>query len=764
MISPLLLFLYFILIIILTVFLHHIIQQSKSKKVKELLAESHNLISVSKDILCILSPNWFILQVNPSFEKILSYDRMEIINQNFSIILSPDEKDNFLTIRKSLASQERLKFTTKLISKEGEEKWISWYAFFDKHSLKIYAAGRDITNENLFLQQLQQSEERARKQFKSIPIPTYTWKRQGNDYVLVDYNDMVFRMTKGEVQNHIGIRASELLKNNYQVLRDMDYCYITRRPVHKEIDFYVEEDHTKLSYITNYAFVSPDSVMIHMEDVTEKKNIETKLKNNEEKYRALFNTSTDAIILFDLDGKIIDCNNASSNLFAYQHEELIGITVNQLFDSKQNTSLDTRIITNAEEFVLQFIAQSSIDGFIEIACKKKDNSLFPAEIQTQYITFKKDKIVLLYARDISERKKLEDELKESSARLQIAFESLPFDFWFVDNELRVLMQSNRSKELWGNILDKTLYEVDLPDEIKDSWAKDCKYVLTGEKLMHEVRYNYPTKKIFYQMIVPLEIDNEIKGLLGINIDFTQSRLREEELKKYSIDLERVNQELKSFAYIVSHDLKAPLRAITTIVDWLVTDYTDKLDDEGKSFLSLLDNRANRMHDLIDGILRYSKAGRDNKDAEMVNTVYLVNDLCQMLIIPDNINVEVDENLPTFEIDKVQLEQVFQNLISNAIKFIDKEHGLITVKYIKNEIEHIFAVEDNGPGIDEKYFDKIFNIFQTLKPRDEFESTGVGLSIVKKIIENLDGKVWLESKIGEGTTFYFSIPKQNNKNQ
>ena len=129
-------------------------------------------------------------------------------------------------------------------------------------------------------------------------------------------------------------------------------------------------------------------------------------------------------------------------------------------------------------------------------------------------------------------------------------------------------------------------------------------------------------------------------------------------------------------------MKAPLRAITTIVDWLVTDYTDKLDDEGKSFLSLLDNRANRMHDLIDGILRYSKAGRDNKDAEMVNTVYLVNDLCQMLIIPDNINVEVDENLPTFEIDKVQLEQVFQNLISNAIKFIDKEHGLITVKYIK----------------------------------------------------------------------------------
>ena len=237
----------------------------------------------------------------------------------------------------------------------------------------------------------------------------------------------------------------------------MDYCYITRRPVHKEIDFYVEEDHTKLSYITNYAFVSPDSVMIHMEDVTEKKNIETKLKNNEEKYRALFNTSTDAIILFDLDGKIIDCNNAEP-ISLYQHEELIGITVNQLFDSKQNTSLDTRIITNAEEFVLQFIAQSSIDGFIEIACKKKDNSLFLPKFKLN-ISPLKDKL-FCFMRDISERKKLEDELKESSARLQIAFEAYLLTSGLSIMSLEYLCRVI-DQRVMGNILDKTLYEVDL---------------------------------------------------------------------------------------------------------------------------------------------------------------------------------------------------------------------------------------------------------------------------------------------------------------
>lgn len=752
-----------ILIISVVIFVLIYTTYKRNKKTwLETINSNKNLIAVSKDILCVLSPNWFILQVNPSFEKILSYDRKELLSQNFSFLLSTEEKENFINIKRNLKTQERLEFTTKLIGKDGEEKWISWYAFFDNDSLKIYAAGRDITNENLFLQQLQQSEERARKQFKSIPIPTYTWKRQGNDYVLVDYNDMVFKMTNGEVQNHIGIKASELLKNNYQVLRDMDYCYISRKPVHKEIDYYVEEDHQRLSYITNYAFVSPDSVMIHMEDVTEKKTFETTLKDNEEKYRVLFNTTTDAILLIDLDGVVIDCNKASARIFGYPIEELFGIAINELFETQHNNNLDNDIkITNAEEFVLQIVAKSTIDGFIEIEGKKKDLTPFSAEIQTQYISFKNDKIVLLYARDISERKKLEIDIKESSARLKTAFESLPFDLWFIDNDLRVLMQSNRSIELWGNIMGQKIYDFDIPSEIKEPWAKDCQYVLTGEKLMHEVRYNYPTRKIYYQMIVPVVIDNIIKGLLGINIDFTQSRLREEELSKYSINLERVNQELKSFAYIVSHDLKAPLRAITTIVDWLVTDYQDVLDEEGKNFLSLLDNRTRRMHDLIDGILRYSKAGNQGQSNESVNISELVNDLCQMLVVPKNTEIEIQEDMPTLEINRVLIEQVFQNLISNALKFLDKEKGIIRIKSEKKDGNYIFSVQDNGPGIDNRYFEKIFEIFQTLKPRDEFESTGVGLSIVKKIIDTMEGKIWLESTLGMGTTFFFSLPEKTN---
>ncbi len=751
--------LFFIIALVSAGILFFLFFRAKRQQWKEENLSNQNLISVSKDILCILTQNWSILQVNPSFEKVLSFNRREMINHNFAELLDTDERENFVNIKKNLKAQERLEFKTKLISKHGEERWIDWYAFYDQDSLKIYAAGRDITNENLFLLQLQQSEERARKQFKSIPIPTYTWKRQGDDYILVDYNDMVFKMTEGNVQDHIGIKASELLKDNYQVLRDMDYCYITRKPVHKEIEFYVEEENKKLYYITSYAFVPPDSVMIHMDDTTLRKNIETELRNNEEKYRALFNTSTDAILLIDLNGKIKDCNIATSNLFSYSSEELQGRDISELFVTEHLPVFDPSVINGVEELIIQLFGMSVIDGFVEVSCIKKNQLLFPAETQAQFFTFKEDRIVLLYVRDITERKVMENEIKESSARLRTAFESLPFDFWITNKDLVFLMQSNHSNDLWGNLVGYDLQTAPLPEEVMQQWSKDCTTALQGEKLIHEVHYdNQSRDMIFIEMIIPVLSDNEIKGLLGVNIDITENRKREEDLFKYSADLERVNQELKSFAYIVSHDLKAPLRAITTMVDWLVTDYDQKLDEEGKNILSLLNNRTKRMHDLIDGILKYSRVGRQDVPLEDIHVGELVKNVCQMLIIPASVTINIQENLPVISAARINLEQIFQNLISNALKFLDKEIGLIHITYYETENEYIFSVEDNGPGIEKRYFTKIFEIFQTLKPRDEFESTGVGLSIVKKIVENIGGRIWVESTIGTGSSFHFSIPK------
>jgi signal transduction histidine kinase len=224
-------------------------------------------------------------------------------------------------------------------------------------------------------------------------------------------------------------------------------------------------------------------------------------------------------------------------------------------------------------------------------------------------------------------------------------------------------------------------------------------------------------------------------------------------------LEKVNQELKDFAYVVSHDLKAPLRGIKTIANWISTDYADKLDENGKEQINLLTNRVDRMHNLIDGILQYSRVGRIEEEKVVVNLNELVTEAIDMIAPPENITITIENELPTIECGQTRIMQVFQNLLSNAVKYMDKPQGRVEVRCIEEDGFWKFSVADNGPGIEEKHFEKIFQLFQTLAPRDETEATGIGLSLVKKIIEMYGGKIWLQSKVGEGTTFFFTLPKQ-----
>ncbi len=241
-------------------------------------------------------------------------------------------------------------------------------------------------------------------------------------------------------------------------------------------------------------------------------------------------------------------------------------------------------------------------------------------------------------------------------------------------------------------------------------------------------------------------------------DITRRKQAEEQQALLLHELESANEELKNFGYVVSHDLKAPLRAIGSLADWISTDYADKFDDEGREHMRLLVSRVRRMDALIDGILQYSRVGRVKEVRVSVDLNRLVRDVIDMLVPPVSIVVSVDDLLPTIMAEPTRIQQLFQNLISNAIKYMDKPEGNIRIgcsaagKYWK------FSVADNGPGINKQHFEKIFQLFQTLAPRDRVESTGVGLALVKKIVEIYGGQVWLESVIGEGSTFFFTLPR------
>jgi len=237
---------------------------------------------------------------------------------------------------------------------------------------------------------------------------------------------------------------------------------------------------------------------------------------------------------------------------------------------------------------------------------------------------------------------------------------------------------------------------------------------------------------------------------------------EKELEQYARDLRRSNKELNDFTYIVSHDLKEPLRNIDAFSRFLVTDCQSGMDEKGKNNIDRIRGNVHRMQSLIDNLLELSRIERKENPFEMVRSKDLVKEgiaRCEYAMEKSNAKVEIKGMLPEIYCDRLRLSEVFANLISNAIKFKGKGASHIEIGCIENAAEHEFYVKDNGCGMDKKDFEKIFDIFVRLGTKEDSRGTGIGLTIVKKIVELHHGRIWLESTIGEGTTFKFTIPNK-----
>jgi len=227
-------------------------------------------------------------------------------------------------------------------------------------------------------------------------------------------------------------------------------------------------------------------------------------------------------------------------------------------------------------------------------------------------------------------------------------------------------------------------------------------------------------------------------------------------------IQSINKEFQDFVYIISHDLKAPLRAINALTEWIATDYADKFDDDGKEQLKMLTTRVNRMQNLLDGVLQYSRIGRIKEEPAQIDLNQLVLEIIKSLNAPSNIHITAEGTLPVITFEPARAEQLFQHILSNAVRFMDKPEGTVKVACVEENGFWKFSVADNGPGIPEQHFEKIFRLFQTLQAKDQFESTGVGLTLAKKIVELYGGKIWLTSTVAQGSTFFFTLPKTNSQ--
>lgn len=376
------------------------------------------------------------------------------------------------------------------------------------------------------------------------------------------------------------------------------------------------------------------------------------------------------------------------------------------------------------------------------------------------------------SRDVTQRKRVEEELKLMSNRLQLATQATKIGIWDYDPIQNKLIwdekmfqiyhvdpkQFNGSYEGWK----ATVH----PDDVDREDQKIQALFHRSGEFDSEFRIIWPDRSIHYlkaNALIVRDAGGRAIRMIGTNRDITDQKHAEEELGHAIEELGRSNASLEQFAYVASHDLQEPLRAITGCIQILQKAYANKLDADADELIRHAVEGAARMRTLIGDLLAFSRVGTGGKpfeptDCNAALDLALAN-LATML--EESHAIVTRDPLPTLSADPTQLPQVFQNLISNAIKFHGKEVPEIHIGATRRDGDWLFSVRDEGIGIDPQYKDRIFIIFQRLHTRSEYPGTGIGLALCKRIVERHNGKIWVDSSVGKGATVYFTIPDSEN---
>ncbi|HWR90568.1 MAG TPA: PAS domain S-box protein, partial [Dissulfurispiraceae bacterium] len=486
------------------------------------------------------------------------------------------------------------------------------------------------------------------------------------------------------------------------------------------------------------------------------------LRLSEERFRSLSDSSPIGIFQTDTKGLCLYTNARWRELSGLAPEDCLGEGwVNAIHPEDRHRVSEewNRSVTEGRDFSLPFRFRSP-EGTVRWVHARA------APIRTA------DGKIVGYVgtdEDITERKKAEDALWESRRVLQLVLDTIPVRVFWKDRESRYLGCNRTFLKDAGlssqeEITGKNDFELAWRDEAEIYRADDR---LVMEKELPKLAYEEPQtfqsgmRGWLRTSKVPLHDETgTVIGVLGTYEDITERKLAEARQVQLIKDLERANRELDEFAHIVSHDLKAPLRAIASLADWIVAEYADRLDDQGREKMMILMNRVIRLHDLVDAVLRYSRAVRGSEEPSEVDLNRVIPSIIDMLSPPTHITIRVEGEMPRIICDRTRIEQVFQNLLSNALEFMDKRRGDIRIRCSSENDHWKFSVSDNGPGIEERDLFRIFRIFETSGSHDDAGSTGIGLAVVKKIVEMHGGSVWAESRLGSGSAFFFTFPKSS----
>ena len=510
-------------------------------------------------------------------------------------------------------------------------------------------------------------------------------------------------------------------------------------------------------------------------EIAERKQAQDRLRESEEKHRLIFDKANDSIFLMDND-KFIACNDKTLELFACTREQIL---YKEPYLFSPPTQPDGRSSTEKALEKINAALAGQPQQF-EWVHSRYDGTKFDAEVTLNSLILKGKPHILAIVRDITERKRAERIIKESKQMLQVVMDNIPQSIFWKDRNLTYLgCNTNFARDTGLNdpkaVVGKTDYDLAWKKEESDFYREcDHKVMESDMPQYHiiETQQQASGKQAWLDTNkIPLhDADGKVVGIIGTYEDITERKKAEEQLQKLNKDLaeavgklEEANTELKNFVYIASHDMREPLRKIAAFGAMLGTSLEGKISPDDAENLQFMIDGAQRMTKMIEGLLVYSRVSTKAQVAQTVELNEIVKQLQQLelsvLIEEKHVTIEVPQPLPCVEVDPVQIRQLMQNLIANGVKYQKKDnipHISITSKPAADGMVRI-EVTDNGIGIKPEYQGAIFAMFKRLHTRDEYEGTGIGLAVCKKIVERHGGKIGIESQPDKGSTFWFTVP-------
>jgi PAS domain S-box-containing protein len=493
------------------------------------------------------------------------------------------------------------------------------------------------------------------------------------------------------------------------------------------------------------------------------------LLDSEERFRGLLEAAPDAMVVVNQSGEIVLLNVQAEKQFGYRREELLGQKVKNIIPE----GFVERLIADGTRTATEALAHQIGTG-IELSGRRKDGNEFPIEIMLRPLENADGILVTAAIRDITERKQAEETLRQSeeSNRL-IVSNTKDYSILMLDpggnvvnwNEGAERIKGYRAEEIIGQHFSCFFPAEDISNGKPALELEEAASVGRFEDEGWRIRKDGSR---FFASVVITALREEtglLRGFGKITRDITERKKFEEHLVKTAEELRRSNDQLQQFGYVASHDLQEPLRMVASYTQLLATRYKGRLDSDADEFIDYAVDGCNRMQGLIQDLLAYSRSGTSEKALREIPGENALKEALANLraTIGESGAIVTHDSLPSITTDEVQLVQVFQNLVGNAIKYCSAAVPLVHVSATKNGgNEWIFSVRDNGLGIEPQYFERIFIIFQRLHGRQEFNGTGIGLAICKKIVERLGGRIWVESQLAKGSTFYFALPETGEK--